>query len=186
MEYLIVDTSGTKNFIALLSEKEEKILSLPHKELTSVIHTALISLKIDALDFIAICNGPGFFTGIRIGVSIAKALSYSRKIPLIPFHSLELLKSAPHQAKVLDARGGKVYAAYGEERPQLYKIEELPKKLPLQIKELLTSDASELKIDSYPLLETSPDLRLQEKNWALKLSCGQTDSYTSLQIDYLH
>jgi len=46
---------------------------------------------IDTLDAVAVCSGPGSYTGLRIGVSLAKGLCYGYGIPLIAFDSLEIM-----------------------------------------------------------------------------------------------
>jgi tRNA threonylcarbamoyladenosine biosynthesis protein TsaB len=43
------------------------------------------------LDAIAFTNGPGSFTGIRVGLSCAKALAISTKLPVIAVNSLEAI-----------------------------------------------------------------------------------------------
>jgi len=50
-------------------------------------------ISIKDLDFIAINIGPGSFTGLRIGVSFAKGLSFSNNIPLIPVNSFEIIEN---------------------------------------------------------------------------------------------
>lgn len=47
--------------------------------------------KVQNLANIIVCNGPGSFTGVRIGVTIAKMLSYLLKIPIYSINSLELV-----------------------------------------------------------------------------------------------
>ncbi len=47
------------------------------------------NLEIDDLSYISVGTGPGSYTGIRIGASIAKALSFKSKIPMIGFCSLK-------------------------------------------------------------------------------------------------
>lgn len=46
---------------------------------------------IDKPDAIAVCSGPGSYTGLRIGVSLAKGLCYGYEIPLIAIDSLEVM-----------------------------------------------------------------------------------------------
>ena len=45
--------------------------------------------KLDNINEIYVVNGPGSFTGVRIGVTIAKTLAYSLNIPIKQISSLE-------------------------------------------------------------------------------------------------
>ncbi|MEX0810729.1 MAG: tRNA (adenosine(37)-N6)-threonylcarbamoyltransferase complex dimerization subunit type 1 TsaB [Chitinophagales bacterium] len=68
---------------------------------------------------VSISAGPGSYTGLRIGTSTAKALSYSLKIPLISVCTLKSLASAAkdqlpdakHYIPFIDARRLEVYTA---------------------------------------------------------------------------
>ena len=50
-----------------------------------------IDLSLDELDAVAVSVGPGSYTGLRIGVSLAKGISYALDIPLIAIGSLDSL-----------------------------------------------------------------------------------------------
>src|SRR5574344_142982 len=43
------------------------------------------------LDAVSVSCGPGSYTGLRIGVSMAKGVCYGRNLPLIGLSTLELL-----------------------------------------------------------------------------------------------
>ena len=43
------------------------------------------------LDAVAVSCGPGSYTGLRIGVSMAKGICYGRNVPLIGIPTLEVL-----------------------------------------------------------------------------------------------
>ena len=43
------------------------------------------------LDAVAVSQGPGSYTGLRIGASTAKGLCYGRRLPLIAISTLQLL-----------------------------------------------------------------------------------------------
>lgn len=80
-------------------------------------------LKVSDLDAIAVSMGPGSYTGLRIGVSLAKGLCYSANKPLISVPTLQAMCLHPtvkkavvnHQIKLmcpmLDARRMEVYTA---------------------------------------------------------------------------
>jgi len=58
------------------------------------------NLKINALEAVAVSKGPGSYTGLRIGVSVAKGLCYGLNIPLISVCSLESM--AVHTASNIE------------------------------------------------------------------------------------
>lgn len=82
-----------------------------------------------SLDAVAVSAGPGSYTGLRIGVSMAKGICFGLDIPLISVPTLELLASAvirnhPREdalfCAMLDARRMEVYAAiYNRDREQV-------------------------------------------------------------------
>ncbi len=74
------------------------------------------------LDAVAVSCGPGSYTGLRIGVSMAKGLCYGRSLPLLSVSTLQLLcvpvllyhDEIPDEAlfvPMIDARRMEVYAA---------------------------------------------------------------------------
>ena len=48
-------------------------------------------LKNDDFDNIIVVNGPGSFTGVRLGVTIAKTFAYTKNIPIRTITSLECM-----------------------------------------------------------------------------------------------
>ena len=67
------------------------------------------------IDKIIVVNGPGSFTGIRIGVTLAKIYAYSFNIPITTITSLEAMKESVDTNKlivpILNARRNACYAA---------------------------------------------------------------------------
>jgi len=73
------------------------------------------------VDAVAVSCGPGSYTGLRIGVSMAKGVCYGRNLPLIGLPTLEVLcvpvllrHELPEDALIcpmIDARRMEVYAA---------------------------------------------------------------------------
>lgn len=96
---LFIDTSLVN--VSISVTKDDKILSLIQKEIpnmhsvyaTKFVKDVLDEAGIDAnqVDKIMVVNGPGSFTGVRIGVTIAKTYGYLIKKDIIPVSSLKSL-----------------------------------------------------------------------------------------------
>ncbi len=79
----------------LLFEKES-VEGLNHSELLTVFIEELFSannFNIKSIDAVAVSKGPGSYTGLRIGVSVAKGLCYALEKPLISVGSLDAMAS---------------------------------------------------------------------------------------------
>jgi len=78
-----------------------------------------VQLKPADLDAIAVSEGPGSYTGVRIGVSIAKTLAWTLKKPLVGVSSLKTLAANVSMfngliCPLVDARRQNVYTALYE------------------------------------------------------------------------
>lgn len=117
---LFIDTSLSSVNVSLV--KDNKLLSSVNqtvgnnhsvnttKYLDKVIKDALIDVK--DIDKIMIVNGPGSFTGVRIGVSIAKTLAYLINKKVITVSSLKMRSlSFDHDycMSLIDARHDNYY-----------------------------------------------------------------------------
>ena len=74
--------------------QKESTEGMNHSRLLTVFIEQLFSennLDIKTLDAVAVSKGPGSYTGLRIGVSVAKGLCYGLGIPLISVGSLKTL-----------------------------------------------------------------------------------------------
>lgn len=91
--------------------------------LSPFIDEVLKFIGTEKLDAIAVSGGPGSYTGLRIGVSTAKGLSYGLDIPLIAIDTLEIMSlMAKNRIKsraencifcaMIDARRMEVYSAF--------------------------------------------------------------------------
>lgn len=76
-------------------------------------------LNVADLSAVSVSSGPGSYTGLRIGVSIAKGLAFAHDIPLIGIDTLEalafqvrqVLAKGEHVVPMMDARRMEVYMA---------------------------------------------------------------------------
>ena len=92
-----------------------------------------------SIERIIVVNGPGSFTGIRIGITIAKTYAWSLNIPITTITSLEAMmlscKVNKYYVPAIDARRGYVFSAiYSDKKEQILapchiKIEDLEQKL---------------------------------------------------------
>jgi tRNA threonylcarbamoyladenosine biosynthesis protein TsaB len=126
MLYLILDTSCAQPYLILATK--QKCISKTCFKKSSLLSKSLIpkllsilkknKVSIENISFIAISIGPGSFTGIRVGASIAKALSYIKKIPIITFFSLMsyIPKKDGSFISLLDAKRDNFFAVLGEKK----------------------------------------------------------------------
>ena len=113
------------------SEKSVKLLGqyyqnngFSHSRTLMVMVKSLIgSLGIKPEDFslVAVANGPGSFTGVRIGVSAAKGLALGLDLPVCGVSTLEAMAHQTAQqdviiCPVMDARRNQVYNALFERK----------------------------------------------------------------------
>ena len=76
-------------------------------------------LDIGDIEGVAIAAGPGSFTGIRIGISVAKGIAAAKKLPCVPVSTLgamaEMFRGqAAYICAVMDARCNQLYNAIFE------------------------------------------------------------------------
>ena len=72
-------------------EAHRQLAETIHKKIDELLKRASISFA--QLDAIAVYEGPGSFTGLRIGISVANAFGYSLGIPVYPQSDSSWLQS---------------------------------------------------------------------------------------------
>ncbi|CAH2715062.1 tRNA threonylcarbamoyladenosine biosynthesis protein TsaB [Neobacillus rhizosphaerae] len=125
MTILAIDTSNYALGVALLEDNQilgEYITNLKKNHSVRIM-PAIQTLMKDCervpadLTKIVVAKGPGSYTGVRIGVTIAKTLAWTLQIPLVGISSLEILASGTgryfegYVSPLFDARRGQVYTA---------------------------------------------------------------------------
>lgn len=126
MIVLAIDTCGPLGSVALGRVDPQDVLVLGETELAGRTYSAqlvpavralLANEKMDAaqLEAIVVANGPGSFTGIRVGVSSAKGFAEALNVPILAVSRLAVLAwKAATDAAALDAGRGEFYFRDGE------------------------------------------------------------------------
>ena len=170
MIVLYIDTSSSYLYASLVKEKEciAKVIEEYGQSLSEVTLPKIVemfhqnNLSPKDVDKIIVVNGPGSFTGTRIGVTIAKVYAWSTNIPITTITSLEAMaissKSNKIHVPMINARRNYVYAAIYDKdynvllKPQHLPLVELQEKLKdIQDYEYISNDEFEenLLINSY-------------------------------------
>ena len=118
MKYLFIDTCSNNLIISTIIDNKidyffiDKNNNDTSSKVMKVLKEAVCD--INTVDKIFVVNGPGSFTGIRVGVTIAKTIGFCLNIPIIKLSELELLATTKtntdYNVALIDARRGYVYA----------------------------------------------------------------------------
>jgi len=124
MKLLALDASTENCSLALWLDGEvmsrQEIAGQRHSDLLLPMLEALLGdagISLNALDGIAFGEGPGSFTGLRIGCGVAQGLALGADLPVIGVSTLLALAAAAPGDRViacLDARIGEIYHAVYE------------------------------------------------------------------------
>ena len=99
MKTIALETSSQPGALALLDGEDVRLtLTLPAKRRTTEVFAEQIrnALK-DAewspsdVELFAVCEGPGSFTGLRIGITAAKVFAYATECEVVAVNTLEVL-----------------------------------------------------------------------------------------------
>ncbi|MNS42127.1 tRNA threonylcarbamoyladenosine biosynthesis protein TsaB [compost metagenome] len=120
---LFIDTAAPHTHVAVgdadgcLNELKNELPNQQAASLNDMIARlfAQVPLELKNIDAIAVNAGPGSYTGLRVGLGVAKGLCFALDKPLMLFNKLELLlHRQPQQALVvLKARTGEGFAIAG-------------------------------------------------------------------------
>ncbi|MBR3199365.1 MAG: tRNA (adenosine(37)-N6)-threonylcarbamoyltransferase complex dimerization subunit type 1 TsaB [Bacilli bacterium] len=120
LKYLFINSATANLVVAIIIDGKITYLydyndgSETSYKIMPVIENAFkkSNIKPNDIDKIFVVNGPGSFTGIRVGLTVAKIMAYSLSIPVVPISSLEVMASGYEEdvISLIDARRGYVYA----------------------------------------------------------------------------
>ena len=180
MRYLYIDTSSSflysgivedNNLLTTISEQMDNDLSrITLAKISEMFESA--NLKPNDIDKIIVVNGPGSFTGIRVGITIAKTYAWGLNKDITTISSLEAMSTSVDTDKLkvpmIDARRNYVYAQVFDEEKVVVKgshikLDELLNKIKELGKDACVITNDELEVP-YEIKEYKPDiLKIVEK-----------------------
>ncbi len=129
MRVLGIETSGSVGGFAvvddgrLVAETVSDVTGHHLEKGAAMIEYVLRSaaMTIDDLDGVAVSVGPGSFTGLRVGLALAKGICFGSEIPLAGVPTLDCIAEAfaytdAFVVPVKDARRGEIYLSFYEAR----------------------------------------------------------------------
>ena len=214
-----IDTSTKFCNLSLIEDEDiivEHAINDSRKKHSSILVPTIkdllktIDLKIEEINGIAVSIGPGSFTGLRIGLCVAKGLCYARSLPLLGIPTLDAmafpLKEIPYLiCPVLESKKDEIYDVVfrgGESLQRImdYKCEDIQSLLarlsPLKEKKIFLGDGIKnyrdiikekigkdaLFIDSQLNLSVATSIAFLGLN---KIKKGEEDDISTLSPFYL-
>lgn len=150
---IILAIESTTNICGIAVSKNGILLGetkadIPQKQLTWIMPAIdkLLKqkkIKYTDIDYVAVTNGPGSYTGLRLGIITAKTIAQVLNIPIIAYNTLKVLACSCINfngiiVPMLDAKKNQIYAGFfntdGKKikqisHPRAYYIDELIKEI---------------------------------------------------------
>ena len=181
---LVIDTATKYIYLALIIDdllvdsvyevgnNDHSVTIMPYLE--TMIKKQNISLN--QLDEVIVGVGPGSYTGVRIGVTVAKMIAYLNDISIYKVSSLALMASHSNQRYILpliDARRGNAFMALLEndkeikyiKEDRLQNIESFKESIDLEYEEVIEGEPQIIKIIKSDLLELVEDVHALVPNY---------------------
>jgi len=130
LNILCVDTSTEACSVAVLKQNDieqvinDNFMFAPREHTTKILPTVesvleAVQLSIKDIDVVAYGRGPGSFTGVRIGISIAQGLAFGIEKPMVGVSTLQAMAQQAYKTEnvsdvyaAIDARMGEIYYAH--------------------------------------------------------------------------
>lgn len=193
MKILAFDTSASYLSVALAADNKiitKNIITESGKQselLVLEIEKTLKENKIwyQDLDLIATTNGPGSFTGTRIGLTTARTIKLATNLPLVLVNSCEAIahKYREKFTKIfvlIDAKAGDFFYSYNHSTPQLANLDNLPAIFP---KEKFFLCGSGKKIAAEILEKENRDFEISEEEDEVEADTIALLAYEKFQKD---
>jgi len=146
VKLLAIDTSAHLCAACLYDVSLNKVIAEDTRDigrghaeiLMGVIESCLKQSKLEYTDLneIRVTIGPGSFTGVRVGMAVARGFALSLKIPAIGINTLEACAVLANQnsyngklVTLIDAKRGEAYCKIEDEAPFIISFEKLADQL---------------------------------------------------------
>jgi len=178
MAYLLyIDTSGPESLVMLLKDANilSKRINTVAKDHGQLINIHMQEVLTDAqinwnqLDVVCVLNGPGSYTGLRIGLGSAKGICYAHELPLVLLNKLELIYTA-----IPPSSTQQVIGILSKAREQEY---------------FFASYAADRQIVTLPSLSTTQDIAIQQTELNMALYTTETElqaEFEAISVIQLH
>jgi tRNA threonylcarbamoyladenosine biosynthesis protein TsaB len=203
---LAFDTCGDAGTVALvdLQYKSTTVTCISQTELAGRAASAELMPAVDgmlrnaeldlrSLRAILVVNGPGSFTGIRVGLSTAKGLAHAAGVPIVAISRLAVLGSLTEDRgdslALLDAGRNEFYARRAE-REWLASFEEITAAAAagaslIVAEARIAATIAERLAPLRPLLVGSLDACAAVRAALTRLRSGESDDLAALDANYL-
>ncbi len=167
MYSLIIDSATKILYIALVCDKKviyEEYMKGEHdhaKNIVFLVDEALkkASIEVDDLSKIVVGIGPGSYTGVRMGVTVAKMMASFKNIPLYKISTLKLIASGSKgiTLSMIDARHETSFAAIIDVNKNSYVLDEAlyENKILLESNYEYVVNEGEFKVDPFYVISNS-------------------------------
>ncbi len=144
---LFISTATDKIYLMLFDNKQiikcEKYQG--HNNHTEKLYEKLVELEIElnTIEKVYVVNGPGSYTGLRVGVIFAKTLSMINGATIYPVGLMQALYYSNGKQKIYVDAKGKKYYMFDKNEIKLVKVDEYEQGLidpEINLEQLLASD----------------------------------------------
>lgn len=118
---LFIDT--TTKYVSIITFDDNQLYTViqyeGHNDHTTTIYEHLHKIDLSKIDGVYVTSGPGSYTGVRIGVLVAKTLAHELNVKLYAINTLDLFYYGVNNSVLLDARGKKYFKFDGSSYSQI-------------------------------------------------------------------
>ena len=141
------------------------------------------NMTLNDIDEVNVTIGPGSFTGIRIGMCVAKVLASMKNIPLKAISSLNAYASLGKKIVILDAKAKRVYLGIYKDNVKV--IDEMVVEIETFKEMLKDYEGYDIVLDSYLIGLESEDIDVFENMNRISKTIQPVDNVDALVPIYL-